>query len=103
MTSDKLYTIFLFALTLGCHLALLAVCSFLFFRTKRAGFLSMAIGFTLALIQPLALWFLSPHFSESVERLIYLERLISFIYPLSLIMILIGFYKLFISRKSRYE
>lgn len=62
----------------------------------------MALGFSLALIEPLSLWILSPHFSESVERLTFLVRSTSLLYLLSLIMILIGFYKLFIGN-TRYE
>lgn len=103
ITADKLYIVTSIVITHGCHLALLIVSSFLFLRTKRVGFLFMVLGFVFTLIQPLALWLLSRHFTDSVERLTFLVRTVSFLYPLSLIMIIIGFYKLFISRDTRYE
>ena len=100
--SDQLYTAFTLVFTHGCHLALLAISSLSYFRTKRAGFLFIAVGFLLALIQPLALWLLIPHFSESVERLATLVKSTHLLYPVSSIMILIGFYMLFVSKDSRY-
>ena len=102
-TLDKIYTISSLVLTHGSHLALLGISGFLFFRTKRAGFLFIALGFSLFLIRALTLWFLTPHFIESVEHLTFLMRSASFLYSFSLILILVGFYKLFISKASRYE
>ncbi|WP_411827770.1 hypothetical protein [Luteolibacter sp. AS25] len=100
-TPEKLQVLISLSLTHGSYLALLAMSGFMYFRTKRAGFVFLAVGFLLQLTQSVLIWYASSREGDFVEQLTPLVRLIEWLHLLGLIMLVLGFYQVFFGGRQR--